>query len=676
MAKGIKELRRFAEDLERESQNAKAPMLNQFSVLDQLIQQAPPSLTKGPRPGTEWRSYLQPGRMLTREDVQFPLKKEEIQYSNLQPILDSPDPISHEDLLDRLRTGRPEFGAKHLSKDGRDDLEHLYRARVDPDDGSVPSMSLGRPQYSEYGHESPHYEEMLTTMPGVDTYHQHFQGYDPLFWSRGTTQQSPSGALGQLIEEIQSDHHARAAEKNIFGEGNARVGYKKPFEYKPTQFTLKRNASLDDLVSDYMDRNVTGDPDADDFDEAIGRAERQALRQAGNLGRIPGLGKFLDKTELSYPLYQALGGTDSLSDFFSGDVHSQYRQFLRNQHEGTLDPAEFTGTSVVGPNGEIHGFLPNDPRFDPIISPSGKSRAELEDEWLKALQDEDRQNAESAWRVNQRDVPTDAPFKSAPEYADFELRKQLMAAAQRNYDFLGSVSGKDQIDRYKYLNPEQQNGMKYFYDQVLPGRLEKLAKQYGLQFDPAFQVSRSLKKPSSASPDDIPWPMANRGTKTFDDYMAAAPAPHGIEEFDNANEYTDHVAQIQNELNDIHEFYNPRGRNSMPDSVNSAFNAINPLSYAWRDADTPEMKAQLSSAIDLLYGHAVSKAADTIRQTMKGGAGDYKPTPSIVLTPEAREKIRRIGVPLWSLLGGGAAANAIFNDSGPDIGPAEPQEGM
>src|ERR1051326_4442146 len=89
----------------------KLPQTGFFSTLDELIGSAP--FEKAPL--NQWKSYLQPGRVLEREGVRFPLKKEELDYSWPKDLdetwaknWDNPT-IPKEELRSRIRNARPDL---------------------------------------------------------------------------------------------------------------------------------------------------------------------------------------------------------------------------------------------------------------------------------------------------------------------------------------------------------------------------------------------------------------------------------------------------------------------------------------------------------------------------------------------------------------------------------------
>lgn len=217
---------------------SKVPQLGMFSTLDELIRAAPQQQMSA----EQWQQYLQPGRTLTREGINFPLKKEELQYSGLPTFLSQPnvagglhDPIPKETLLDSLQGKRPLFNIhRNVEGDPRPAFDAMPEVQTvlsasDPKAAWLarPTPGIGKAQYAEHAHEAGvpgSYEESITTSPDFGSFPSHFSPQD-LSWSRTTRHpvaDDPQSRLMRLIEEIQSDRHEAAAEK-IPGPGGAEL---------------------------------------------------------------------------------------------------------------------------------------------------------------------------------------------------------------------------------------------------------------------------------------------------------------------------------------------------------------------------------------------------------------------------------------------------------------------
>lgn len=167
------------------------PHQNFFSTLHELIKGAPMEQM----PPDQWANYLKPGRMLKREGLEFPLKKEELKYVGIEDILreameKGQTPLTKLDLADAASKRRP-----------------VFVPRTEGEDNFLP-YSHANPTYG--GNEDVGYWERITGMPGLG-YDTHF-GTEALSWSRGTTTPTPRGGQMRLIDEIQSDLHSDAAD--------------------------------------------------------------------------------------------------------------------------------------------------------------------------------------------------------------------------------------------------------------------------------------------------------------------------------------------------------------------------------------------------------------------------------------------------------------------------------
>ena len=250
---------------------SKVPQKGMFSVLDELIQNAPFEQA----PSDQWKQYLQPGQTLTRAGVNFPLKKEELQYSPFAPEGTfwksfGKDTVGKQDMLDILSAKRPAFGRT------------LNQVNADIDDITPESRSkLGHPQYMEYSHQKDSpigYTEDITTSPSFGTHPSHFSPQD-LSWAR-TSQHVAEGApletetdraqrnLVRLIEEIQSDRHEAAAEK-IYTDSrgnwysgdvnlNNRAGTGEPMSSLPWQRRGYRTPEVEARMRELQDRAGPG----------------------------------------------------------------------------------------------------------------------------------------------------------------------------------------------------------------------------------------------------------------------------------------------------------------------------------------------------------------------------------------------------------------------------------
>lgn len=179
----------------------KLPQEGFFSTLDELIGAAPQERMTV----KQWREYLAPGRILEREGVKFPLKKEELEYSLPGYVLKS-DPVAYPGKDETFMT--------------RDQLREITR-RTRP--GFRRDMGLiSGGQYNSYSTQGPlrvDYFESETESPDFGKFDTHFTP-ETLSWHRGTRHDLagdgyPGGGILRLIDEIQSDRHAAAADRGM-----------------------------------------------------------------------------------------------------------------------------------------------------------------------------------------------------------------------------------------------------------------------------------------------------------------------------------------------------------------------------------------------------------------------------------------------------------------------------
>src|SRR5690606_22630936 len=230
MPRGIKGPKRSPRELQelREYAESLAPQRGMFSTLDQLIQQAPFAQA----PAVQWKNYLQPGRMLHRDEAQFPLKKEELEYAlhELPEWVESQgDAIIQRDaLLKYLRQSRPRFSLdvsrlESGEEDTRELIERLSDSRLPPGQRRIRGFSsaYGPEVDPRLSHQSPGstYEESVTRynpQRGAFEFRSHFTP-DTLSWSRTSSHDVPGTGKVRLVEEIQSDLHEVAAERQLRG---------------------------------------------------------------------------------------------------------------------------------------------------------------------------------------------------------------------------------------------------------------------------------------------------------------------------------------------------------------------------------------------------------------------------------------------------------------------------
>lgn len=562
-----------------------------FSTLDEAILDAPFEVNSG----DQWLNYLKPGRMVRREGVQFPLKKEELDWAGefgIEDLLGGTDKLTREEVRNLIRKNRAVFEIDVAKESYGDRPHHLI---PQPDDAEVGPLGqaytdtilsgnvegdkllgLDRirhidPEYGtefggreRYHHTSPGstYEESITRLRGLQ--HTGHFGPDTLSWSRSTTHLLPqkSFEIGtrdpkriRIVEEIQSDVHRRAAQKMFL---DPKTGKTYESEFMVSQADLE----LEDMIPE---RRGYLDFDSEfDLEDAVDELDR--------------INKELEATS---PINEA--GTANIDHF------------------------------------------------------------KLNEEFDKMANIKERLEA----RVQ------NAPFKNPSDYAQMELRKQLMNAVDEGDDFLGLARGKDQIERYSNINQGQmpkksEEGMVRMYDEVYRGELDKLARRYGAVVeDVEFEVDAGTEvRPLTMSVEDYDDPI-DLMESMIDQMNEATNKPEslgGFGEFeriiaemldDTTTDWTDLVEvspmQMLNE--------NARIRNFVKENIDGALENDEAALARWAEFN-PEK--QIRSMVED-FSHAYDAYTD-----MMGAGGrstSVKSFPAMKLTPEVVKKIKLLGVP-------------------------------
>lgn len=507
----------------------KLPQTGFFSTLDELIGSAP--FEKAPL--DQWRNYLQPGRVLEREGIRFPLKKEELDYSGLGEdfsgalaIHENQNiPISKEKLRGIIQNRRPDFRLRVGIPSDVDRIDVLperfpEEARInDLEENGRDAPSMDWNKYGDYAHEHDpsQYEESAIRSTDFTPYGTHF-GPDVISHSRTTIQPTvpekieggdfseyTKQRLMRLIEEIQSDRHQAAAERPMFA-----ASITAPTEYGPRR----------------------------------GYLTSKEERELSQLERYLGGGKDLD-------------------------------------------------------------------------TPEGRS-------------------AFSRWNELKKRIP-DAPFKDPADYANLEMKNQLLNAAKQGQDYLGLIRGSDVSDRFSH-GPDERAGTAYTYDKIYQSVLKKLANQYGIE---VRDVPTTLR-PSI----DVATPsMRSMNSETATDYLH-----HNLEMIgEDDDEGRDQA------WHNLHDFVNEL-EERVPDNpeLESARQLLGRLEDAYSSRSNPTQAHEsravqqnwslLSGALNRLH----NQYATSIKRE-KASESAPKTFPSMVLTPEIREKILKAGVPIWGL---------------------------
>lgn len=199
--------------IEEASKEAHAPP-GMFSTATELIHEAPFDNV----PWQQWVNYMQPGRMLTRNGVQFPLKQDELDFTNLHGMIRNlgtqieptdTGRVSREQLLAHLHAHRTPI-ADGLVEDGSTEypsnfsdwgLRNRLGHRESPTIVSDPNYNIALREHV------PHTFGFNSTPPV--SWHRSFNVLDPATEHLPYEQQR----AGRVIQEIQSDIHAAASDK-------------------------------------------------------------------------------------------------------------------------------------------------------------------------------------------------------------------------------------------------------------------------------------------------------------------------------------------------------------------------------------------------------------------------------------------------------------------------------
>ena len=251
----------------------------------------------------------------------------------------------------------------------------------------------------------------------------------------------------------------------------------------------------------------------------------------------------------------------------------------------------------------------------------------------------------------------DAPFKNPAEYARLELRKQLLNAVNNNEDYLALTTPEDQIQRYS-SGPEEAEGMRYIYGQIYPSELRKLANRYGAEIvdvtaplgtadadvrtefmratnlENGYDAAELIFQPERAG-GAVGTSRERRNLATFDEISTE----HLLQDLEKDPWSQEHQPRvIQNLRKDFDEIRDGRWKGN-PDLAE-------------------ELAKRIGEAIDAKLSYDASKISVD------------KTFPALRLTPEVRERIKRIGVPLWSM-GAGALGIEALREEGESEGFAE-----
>jgi hypothetical protein len=634
LTKALKDLRDMTHAVEA-AQNAKAPQVGFFSTLDELIQQAPiPDQAKA----SQWEEYLRPGRALVKEDVTFPLKAEELEYSLVKPLLErlrrENELVNRNQLLSHIREVRPDLGASpRMLVDPRAgeeglagrklfDQQYPNRTRLTNMDLSAVAYEGARPRRPSY-HDSRlantqtmlpgSYEESPTNMTGI-TKRSHFDP-ETISWSRTTRQPTVDDKALRLVEELQSDLHSVAGEK--LRRAPPRAEDRKwwadlhaanptlseaPFPLRSSPLTENTARYFDDRLLAQLRESVA----TDQIDAAV-RAESGDegwVRRADERARLLGM----------------LDSLPSVRRGYAKDINRQVYEFARVNGIDNIDEA-YTRFQRENPGqySDLH-----DTRVESDAAARGA-------------------------------VP-DAPFKDPADYSLLELKKQLLNAANAGDDYLAVTPAEMQIHRYQGgMEGQREAGMRHVYDRVVPGQLEKLARQYGLSTEDTMVNLESRV-------DMRPRTLVDNGYETVDELFGEMDPSFNDP---GTRQHANGLRRFSELLDELDTRLGVEG--SQPNEVGQEIYQAYRTAKEFADEASVADEEQLARMLGGDTGEELSEAMSTLidayeesgRQHSEDIATQLK---ALRLTPELREKIKRIGVPLWTLPAAGVGLEAAMGE--------------
>lgn len=87
------------------------------------------------------------------------------------------------------------------------------------------------------------------------------------------------------------------------------------------------------------------------------------------------------------------------------------------------------------------------------------------------------------------------PIVKTEKWVDLSIDAAIKKAIDEGADSIGFVSGNVHTNRYEHgMGSEEQQGLNYFYDNIVKKRFEKIAKQYGVEIEEVFLKSTQFQK--------------------------------------------------------------------------------------------------------------------------------------------------------------------------------------
>lgn len=685
-----------------EATQAKAPK-GMMSVLDQLIQQAPASVTKP----EQWQGWLSPGRTFSRAGVNFPLKKDELDFTRIG------------DVLKKLKEsqGAPDFelapSPKEVELTPLDKAKANFHQWLRDNDYSHYDMPIDL--HSAAQGNTPHPETgVIPRMPAGDRWNEFYKHFtDVEAANHGNDVDDEAAAK---LKDIMNPEKLAAANLKPSGikkedllnwlrANRPGVGGKyitdRYSRYTP-QWLKGENSTMADLtqlrdLSDPLTQKAI-QSNTGHFDEQtqLPLSWSRSVRSTGPSG--PGRvineiqsdvhGKASDK--VATPSADLVAMRDQLLN--TPNIPADLRQNITG-YQGFRERLLNTGDSVP------EGMSTRRRGYGPYTTDSRSENGQVPP------------------------IYEGVPYRGPERYGALEIRKLLARLANENTDenFLGLANADDQMKVYgeSHMGDARRAGMKAMYDDSTgyPGIMKKLGSQYGLPFDPAHPVG--FEPPSRR---DVPFretPFVPRqAAKPYDpDILRIEMKVPGGEPVNVGTMYAKMHKELSKRLDDSRtpddegvfhrQFYsnvNAEASNDFRSKLTTLTdNYARDISRAqdhdfvtWdeyhesttlRDQIRDELGKMSQSRskptlpgprklrdalvrMEQLHDHAM-EGAKAHNEKIAAKATEPEPPvptinrPALLMSPEDRERLKRAGVALFTGAGAGLGLDAMKNDQQP-----------
>lgn len=433
----------------------KVPRLGMFSTLKGLIDNSPKDVATA----QEWAGYFKPGQIATRAGIEFPLKKEELDYSGIPDLLSNVKPnekITRDQILQTYLKNAPDLNLHLGSQDAiaGNTPENLAAARqgITLGDRLIPDEG----QYAQYSHAERAAPKNSSNPFGSDQYQ--------VSVTKGTPEQigETEGHFG--LPNAISWSRTNRLPMDPFPPGTREVG-NDPGDYQGRMMRL-----IDEIQSDRHQAAIKKEPQP---------LEAEALARANELARNLGtahdpqlvraaFSNDIDPQRMTDPDYQAL-------------INDPHYQELQKVTKGAAKPVGYQPPNAGDQAKALWEEITRLQKLPRVLTVDreGGLYPQRDPEIEKQLE-----NLQGKLDLLNKAVP-DTPFKTTQGYVGLEMRKALNDALQSGDSALGLASGEDQSEFYgNRFNPDQSGGQNYNYNTSYPSVLRDLARRYNLPYGP------------------------------------------------------------------------------------------------------------------------------------------------------------------------------------------------